>query len=234
MVSKFDKRVTITTGGVWRGFRDLFVVAAYSIPFGIAFGTAAAEGGLSAVETIAMSVLVFSGTAQFAALDAITGQAGLLSLGLVVFAVSARFVVMGAALAPHLNGLPPGRRLAITYFISDPNFAQAQAEVRSGRHDAGVLLGGGLALWVNWIAGTAIGALAGNVVGDVKALGFDVVMICFFVTVVVGEARLSLRLIPLAVAAGAAVFMLGWLPAGWNIIAAAFAGGLVSVICDDD
>ena len=234
MVSLGSSHTILTAGGTWRGFRELFALSLYSAPFGIAFGAAAVESGITATQTIAMSVLVFSGTAQFAALDASNAQVGWLSLALVVFAVSARLTVMGAALAPRLNGLPPYRRLAIAFFISDPNFAHSQSYFRSGGQDVGVLLGGGLALWLNWVIGTAIGAFAGNLVGNVKALGFDVVMVCFFATIVVGETRNSASIVPLILAATVAISTLGWLPMGWNIIAAAIVGATVSLVSDAD
>lgn len=234
MVSPGYHRTIITAGGTWRGFRELFALALYSVPFGIAFGAAAAESGMTAIQTIAMSALVFSGTAQFAALDASNAQVGWLSLALVVFAVSARLIVMGATLAPHLNSLSSSRRHVIAFFISDPNFAHSQAYFRKGGRDVGVLLGGGLALWINWVIGTAIGAFAGNLLGDVKAFGFDVVMVCFFATIVVAETRNSTTIAPIILAATVAIATLGWLPTGWNIIAAALVGAAVSLVSNAD
>ena len=87
--------------GIARGVRRIFPVAVFVVPFGIAFGAAAIEAGLTLVQAVAMSVLVFSGAAQFAALDFWPGPVAFGSLALVVLALNARHIVMGAALWTH-------------------------------------------------------------------------------------------------------------------------------------
>ncbi len=228
-----DDTIRLTAKGVWRGFRDMFAIALFSIPFGIAFGTAAADAGVPPLETILMSVLTFSGVAQFAALEFWREPVAWGMLIFVVTAGSARLIVMGAVLAPWLNRLTPGRRLLAMAWLSDPNFAKSQPAYRAGERDAGTLLGAGLALWSLWVVGTAIGALAGNVIGNVSDYGFDVVMICFFGAMVAGEAGGRTAFLPIAAAALVAVVTLPWLPGGWNVIAAALAGGIVTLLRDD-
>lgn len=220
----------LTFRGVLRGFGDLLPVALFSMPFGVAFGVAATEAGLSPAQTIFMSAVVFSGVAQFAALDILPGDIGWLSLALVVLAVSARHVIMGAALSGWLMGLPGASRLAVLAWLSDPNFARSHMLHREGEQDVGLLLGGGLALWANWVAGTVVGALAGEALGDVSRFGFDVVLLVYFASIVAGEGRRPTMFLPIAVAAAVAVLSHGVLPTGWNVILAALAGGSVSLL----
>jgi predicted branched-subunit amino acid permease len=229
MVIKVDP-VVLTPAGTWRGFRDLLPIAMFSLPFGIGFGAAAINTGLAPFDAIVMSALVFSGAAQFAMLDFVGTDITLASLALVVLAVSARLTVMGAALAPWLNTLPAPRRFAVLAWLSDPNFAKSQPALHGGERDAGYLLGGGLALWTNWVAGTAIGALAGDIIGDVAGFGFDIIVVAFFVTVVVGELRKPPMILPVAVAAVAAISTAGILPDGWNVIAAALSGAVTTLL----
>jgi predicted branched-subunit amino acid permease len=234
-----DDRIRLTLNGVWRGGRDMFAVALFSIPFGIAFGTAAIEAGVPPLEAILMSVLTFSGVAQFAALEFWETPVAWGMLAFVVLAASARMLVMGAVLAPWMNALPAGRRFLALAWMSDPNFAKSQPDWRAGERDAGTLLGAGLTLWSLWVVGTVIGVLGGNVIGDVSDYGFDVVMACFFTALVVGEAgRLAKNagykaFVPIAVAALVAVVTLPLLPDGWNIIAAALAGGIATMVRRD-
>jgi len=232
-MAEHDDTIRLTAKGVWRGFREMFAIALFSIPFGIAFGTAAADAGVPPLETILMSVFTFSGVAQFAALEFWREPVAWGMLIFVVTAGSARLIVMGAVLAPWLNRLTPGRRFLALAWLSDPNFAKSQPAYRAGERDAGTLLGAGLALWSLWVIGTVIGALAGNVIGDVSVYGFDVVMVCFFSAMVAGEAGRRTAFLPIAAAALVAVVTLPWLPGGWNVIAAALAGGAVTVLRDD-
>ena len=204
-------------------------ISAFVIPFGIAFGIAAVEAGLGPVEAILTSALVFTATAQFAALDFFGEPVAFVSLALVTLALSSRHIIMSAALSPWINRLPMSKRLMVLAVLSDANFAGSLPEFQSGKQDAGQLFGGGLILWVTWVASTAVGALGGDMLANTEAYGFGVVMICFFAATVTGQvsSRTSL-FVPAIVAVGLSVAILPVLPTGWNIILAAIAGGAVS------
>jgi 4-azaleucine resistance transporter AzlC len=227
--------VQLTAAGVWQGMRRLFPVAVFVIPFGIGFGVAAVDAGMPLLQVIVMSMLVFSGIAQFAVLDFWPRPAALGSIALVALAVNARHVVMGAALAPWLSRLPPGRRVLTLALMTDTNFADTFARVRAGSRDAGPFLGGGLVLWLNWVAGTAIGAVGGAFVGEPAVFGFDVVMIAFLSAMVAGQLRGIGRgaVAPALAAAGVAVATTGLVPTGWNVILGAMAGGVAAMVFHD-
>ncbi len=227
-----NDRVTLSWWGIWRGICRLAPISIFVIPFGVGFGIAAIEQGMSVVQAIVMSAMVFSGAAQFASLDFWPEPTELVSLALVMFAVNARHIMTGAALSPWLNQLPLKTRWAALALLSDPNFTDSQPAFKSGETDAGILLGGGLVLWVNWVCGTALGALAGAKIGNLQAYGFDVVMVCFFAAAITGRLKNRSSIVPAVLASGVAVLTLDWLPAGWNIIAAALAGGIWGVFAD--
>ena len=220
----------LTAAGVRRGARRLAPVAVLVLPFGLAFGAAAVERGLAPLQALVMSATVFAGASQFAALDLWRAPMAWASLALLVLAVNARHVVLGAALAGWLNPLPPARRLLALAFLSDANFADARAARAAGARDAGLLLGGGLAMWGSWVAGTAAGAWGGASLGELDRLGVDAVMPAFFAAAVVGGLRSRGDLLPVAVAGAVAAATLDLLPAGWNVIAAALCGGAVGAL----
>ena len=222
----------LSLAGTLGGARRLLPVALFTVPFGIAFGVAASEQGLSPAQSIAMSALVFSGAAQFASLDFWREPVAYLSLGLLMLALNGRHVIMGAALFPWLRHLPLPRRLFVLGFLSDANFADSQPCFRNGGRDAGLLLGGGMAMWTAWVTGTAIGALGGHALTDLDALGLDVVMVCFFAAITAPQLFVRSSVVPVLVAAAAAVLTLSVLPAGWNILFGALAGGVTALATD--
>lgn len=205
---------------------QLAPVALFFIPFGLAFGVAASTKGMPALQSIVLSLLVFSGSVQFSALDLWHATIAYGSLALVVLAVNARHVVMGAALSPWVNDLPLAQRLPTLVLLNDANFAACQSAFQDGERDMGLLLGSGLILWSGWVLGAAGGALAGTSVGNPVALGFDVVMLCFLAAMVSGQVNRPLRLVPVLVGAAVAVLTLPCLPQGWNVIAGALLGGV--------
>jgi predicted branched-subunit amino acid permease len=218
-----------TARGVWRGVVDIAPLAAFVVPFGIAFGVAASARGMPAETSVFMSAALFAGMAQFAALDLWHAPLPLAMLALTVLAVNGRLVMLGAALAPWLLKVPAGRRLAALLLLNDSNFAYAMTARARGELDAGILFGSGVIMWVMWAASTAAGALAGSWAGDMSRFGFDAVMVAYFAAVVVGQWRGRGDIAPFAAAAAVAVGGAYILPAGWHIIAGALAGGLVGV-----
>lgn len=211
--------------------RRLTLVSLFVIPYGVAFGVAATEAGLSAAQAVVMSALVFTALAQFATLEFMQEPVALGSMALVVLVLSARHIVIGAALSPWINQLPPAQRAAVLATLSDANFADASPSLQKGDGDLGPMLGGGLMLWSVWVGGTGLGAYGGDLLGDTDALGFGVVMVCFFAATVTGQVRASPPLIaPVLAAICVAVAAESALPQGWNIILAAIIGGGVSLV----
>jgi len=146
-----------------------------------------------------------------------------------VLAVNARHILLGASLAPWLLQIPIVRRLAALLLLSDANFAHTMAARDRGETDAGVLFGSGLTMWIIWIVSTAVGALAGSLLGDLSRFGFDAVMVAYFTAVIVGWWKGRSDLFPFVTAAAVAIAGTHILPPGWHIIAGALAGGLVGV-----
>jgi 4-azaleucine resistance transporter AzlC len=218
-----------TVRGVWRGVVDIAPLAAFVVPFGIAFGVAASARGMPPETSVFMSAAIFAGASQFAALDLWHAPLPLATLALTVLAVNGRLIILGAALAPWLLKVPAGRRFAALLLLNDSNFAYAMAARTRGELDAGILFGSGAVMWVMWAASTAAGAVAGSRVGDMSRFGFDAVMVAYFAAVVAGQWRGRGDLAPFAAAAVVAIAGAAVLPAGWHIVAGALAGGLVGV-----
>jgi predicted branched-subunit amino acid permease len=176
-----------------------------------------------------MSLAIFAGASQFAVIDLWHAPLPLATLALTVLAVNGRLIMLGAALAPWLLKIPAGRRLAALLMLNDSNFAYAMATRDRAEMDAGILFGSGVIMWILWAVSTAVGALAGAVVGDLSRFGLDAIMVAYFSAVVVGQWKGRADLFPYLTAAAVAVAGAYVLPPGWHIIAGAMAGGLVGV-----
>jgi hypothetical protein len=89
------------------------------IPFGVAFGATAMGNGLSALEALAMSVFVFAGAAQLAAIPLLSAGASVVIVVLTVLIVNLRLTLYSASLAPHFRRLPAGWKGLVSYFLTD-------------------------------------------------------------------------------------------------------------------
>ena len=226
-------RTCISWSGTLTGARQMASIAIFAVPFGLAFGAAALEAGIGRDAATAMSALVFAGAAQFAALEFWVRPLDLAALLLVVFAVNARHILMGASLYPWMRHLPWGRRHLAACMISDANWAYAMEAYRRGERDLGLLVGSGLLMWLCWTLGTAAGAALGEAIAEPKRFGLDAVMVTFFACLLAGMSRRDVVLWPWVSAAAAALAATWFLPAGWHVLTGGLVGGLVGALGRD-
>lgn len=216
--------------GILSGLKRMAPLSLFVIAFGLAFGVAALQRGLSGLETLLMSGLVFAGAAQFAALELWGPQIPLIALIATTFAINARHLLMGAALYPWLRHLPPGQRYAGLVVLSDSNWAMAAADYQRGETNVGMLVGGGIALWLAWMLGTLMGVVFGSGISEPERFGLDVIMGCFLLAMLVDGKRDLSILLPWGVAALSALAALRWLPDNSHVIVGALAGGVAGLL----
>jgi 4-azaleucine resistance transporter AzlC len=197
------------------------------IPFAFAglllsasFGVVARQSGLPDVAAIAMSLVVFAGSAQFAAV-AIIGAGGSLVAALVAAALmNSRFLAMGIALAPSLPG-GPLRRAAQGQAVVDASWAMALRP--DGSFDRHYLFGATAPQYLAWALGTVIGVLGGGAIGDPNRFGLDAVFPAFFLALLMAEMRTP-RSRGVAVAGAAiSLALTPFTPAGVPILVASAA-----------
>lgn len=207
-----------------------------SLPFGIGFGVAAAQKGLSPLETTLMSLTVMAGTAQMVALDLWAQPLPFVALAITVFVANLRYFVMGAALQPYMPRLP-WYLLPVAWFVTvDQNWAVNIAEYQRGKGDLGKFLGGGLCMALIWTGSTALGALAATgPLSDpaaVKRLGLDFTGVAVFVVVAAMLFRGKRDVSPWIVAALAALAAKWLLGGNWYIVVGGMAGGLFGALME--
>jgi len=209
--------VTLLSPGTRAGARDAIPFALAGLITAISFGISARAAGVPAAATIAMSVLVYAGAAQFAAV-AILGQGGSVAAAvLAAVLMNARYIAMGIAIGPSLKG-GRIRRAFEGQAVVDASWALANRG--DGRFDRHTLFGSSAAQYLTWQTGTVIGAFAGGVLPDPEALGIDVVFPAFFLALLVGELR-DAEAGAVAVGGAVVAVVLGLLaPAGIGILAA--------------
>src|SRR5712671_3386578 len=93
------------------------------VPWGIVAGVAMVSAGLTKAQAVAMSVLVFAGTAQLAVLPLLVAKAPLWVMCATALVVNLRYVIYSAVLAPHFEHLPRLWRVLLSYITVDGVFA---------------------------------------------------------------------------------------------------------------
>lgn len=201
------------TEGRVAGLRASAVIAVPTAGIGVSFGVLAEPmiGGLAAV---LMSMLVWSGAAQFAALTALSGGPVIASTtGLLA---NARYLAMGFAIAPSLNGAA-WKRAGTGALLADASFVVAH---RSGADfDLTALRWAWPVQYASWVGGTALGVLGAAVI-DPEALGLDVLFGMFYLSMLLPEVRSRLAIVASIVAAATALMLTPVLPEGVPVLVA--------------
>lgn len=194
---------------------------------GVAFGIAARSGGLTALEASAMSVLIFAGAAQFAAVELVAGGAAPLLVVGSVLLINLRHLLMGASLRPYLGERPLGVRLLAAYLLTDESFALGITRYRHGGRGIAYYFTFATGLWVCWNAGTLLGATVISGAVDPQRLGLDFTITATFVTIV----ALGIRdRADIAVAVVAALAAGAFRLAGASTFAVVAAGALAPLV----
>lgn len=107
----------------WKGFRDGTPFIFVAIPFGTLFGVFATEAGLDIVQTMAFSITVFAGAAQFTALQLLQENAPTFIILASALAVNLRVAMYSASLTPYLGAAPLWQRACAAYLIVDQSYA---------------------------------------------------------------------------------------------------------------
>jgi 4-azaleucine resistance transporter AzlC len=187
--------------------------------YGVSFGVLAVAAGLSPLTALAMSVLVYSGGAQFAAVGVIAAGGAPLAAIASGLMLNSRYVAFGLAVASRLRGRLPKRLLAAHLVIDESSaLALAESDPRAARRAFWLT---GFSVFVFWNAGTLFGALAGSLLGDPAALGLDAAFPAGFLALL--APLLDSRAARASAVAGAlvAVALLPLAPPGVPILAAA-------------
>jgi predicted branched-subunit amino acid permease len=107
-------------------------------------------------------------------------------------------------------------------------------EQAEGRRDGAFILGSGLALYVNWVAATALGHEMGGHVTDIRAWGIDFVVPAFCASLLAGAVRQRRDLTPCLVGGVVAALMALFVPGHWHVLVGGIAGSLAGLAQRDD
>jgi predicted branched-subunit amino acid permease len=222
--------------GLAEGVRVTLPLVPGTCVFAAAFGTIAAQKGLSLAETMLMSGAVYAGASQLVALEAWPDRmtlAAAATIVLVTVTVNLRCVLMSAALRPWLGTLPSWQVYPALFFTTDSQWLIGMRYRAQGGADASVFVGSGLIMWALWIASTVIGYWLGALATDPKRFGLDLILPIFFAAMLVPLWRGKRRAASWAIA-GAVALLTAWLtPGWWFIVVGALAGSVAAGFIDE-
>ncbi|MFN0071527.1 MAG: AzlC family ABC transporter permease [Chloroflexota bacterium] len=209
------------------GARDMVLVAVGVSVYGMVFGRLSEQAGLTLVQSMGMSLITYSGAAQFVALPLLQSGASLATITLAVLVMSLRHVVMGLSLAPALREQPLFRRLLLAYAINDETYAVVSARAAREGFQPAYMAGAGLVTALAWVAGTWLGFALGQFLPSPESLGLDFAFTALFIALVVPQIKGAGGLIAMLVAGGVSIALTPFLGLGLAIAVSGVLGALL-------
>jgi len=192
--------------------------------YGVSFGALATTSGLSVLQACALSFLAFTGASQFAFLGVVAAGGAPLTGALTAVLLGVRNTFYGITLAPILRvkGL---KRLGTAHVVIDESTAMSvvRADPRQAR------LGfywTGLSIFAVWNLMTLVGAVAGERIGDPRAIGLDAAVAAAFLGLLWPRLDSTAARLLALLAAAVALGLVPFTPPGAPII----IGGVVAVL----
>ena len=182
-------------------FRQTLPIILGYVPVGFAYGVLAQKSGLSGINTILMSVLVFAGSAQLIAVGLFAAGAAPLAIVATTFVVNLRHLLMSAALAPYLRAWSKTRLALFAYQMTDETFALHANRFARDETGAGETFGINVIAQSAWVGGTVLGLAASTLITDIRPIGLDYALPAMFIALLLGQLK-SRQHLAVAVIAG--------------------------------
>ncbi len=200
------------------------------LPIGFAYGVLADKAGLSMVNALLMSIIVFAGSAQLIAVGLFASGAAPMSIIATTFVVNLRHLLMSASLAPFMRRWRK-RELALFGFeLTDETFAVHSKRFSEGASRKGVTLLINLLAQAGWVAGSLLGIVASELISDVRPVGLDYALPAMFIALLVLQCTRP-GLVRVGIFSGIASVALQQLGATeWNVILATLMGATFGVM----
>lgn len=214
------------------GMRDVSPQSPGIAAWGLMTGVAMVKSGMSVFEAVAMTLTVFAGSSQLAAIPLIVAGAPAWVILATGFCVNLRFVVFSLHLRPFLMHLPLWQRLVHGYMTADISYVLFTRKYHQPGHtpaekleQEAYLAGNDFLNWLSWMGASLIGIALANMIPTAWGLGFAGILCLLGVQCSLASSRM--RILSAAVA-GAAAVMAYALPLKLNIV---FAIAVAVILC---
>ncbi|WP_207260336.1 AzlC family ABC transporter permease [Desulfovibrio sp. Huiquan2017] len=194
------------------------------LPVGAAYGVLAQQAGLSLLNTVLMSVLVYAGSAQLIAVGMFAAGLNPVSIIVTTFVVNLRHLLMSASLAPSLKSWNKWELALFAYEITDESFAVHSMRFARGDLNKATCFGINALAQISWVLASFAGYFAGASIPSVEPLGIDYALPAMFIALLVMQMKNGLHVLVAGFSGLLAVILNKAGAAQWSVILATVVG----------
>jgi predicted branched-subunit amino acid permease len=210
-----------------KGFIDTIPLGISVSIYGLVYGVLGGKAGLSLIEVAAMSLIVFAGASQIAAVQMIALGSNAVSVIITVFIINLRHYLMAASISPYLSEVSTKARMLSSYFMTDESYAVTYSHYQENKPTFGYFLGSGLNIYLFWGAAGVLGYLFGNALPVQFNYIFDFAFVAAFTGMLVPMIK-DFPVVATVIASGV-ISILGvkFIPGKWYILIAGVGASFV-------
>ncbi|WP_255360577.1 AzlC family ABC transporter permease [Methanobrevibacter gottschalkii] len=201
------------------------------VPMGIGYAAIAIKAGMTPLQTISMSVLVYAGAGQFIAASMILSSASVLAIVLTNFVVNLRYFVMSTCVLNQIEDSNLPLNVLAAHTTVDESFA-----VFSLSEDSSiwVYLGIAVTAWLSWILGAAIGVVVLDLLPVIVTNSFNISLYALFVAILTPAIKENKQIAILVAITAVLNIILSQFLGNWSLIVSTLVGAAIGMYIVDD
>jgi len=212
--TKGTKNLTIKDG-----IKDGIPIFLGYFPIAMAFGILSRGTGLTLIETLSFSFILFAGAAQFIAVGMIASGVGVVEMIIAIFFLNFRHFLMSASLSAKTHFRHPILKPFVSFFVTDESFSVAS--FADGNLSECYLIPMQLLGYFGWGIGTGVGFIIGAILPPLLQKAMGIGLYVMFIALLIPEIKKTNKAIILSLLAGVMNTILRLIlhmPQGWSIV----------------
>ena len=198
-------------------------------PIGFAVGALSRGAGMSPLNTLLMSLLVYAGSSQLIATQLLVLEASPVSVIATTFVVNLRHLLMASALAPHLGRFRKSQLALFSFQLTDEAFAMHSTQFAEGEPSRTETFTINMALHAAWLLGAGAAAVWGTSAEGLARCGLDYAPAAMFIALLALLIKDALQLAVALVGGLLAVVLARAGGGAWSVLVATLVGATLGL-----
>lgn len=201
------------------------------VPMGIGYAAIAIKAGMTPLQTVSMSVLVYAGAGQIIAASMLLSGATAMAIILTNFVVNLRYFVMSTCVLNQVEESNTPLNILAAHVTVDESFAMFSLSEDS---NIWIYLGIAIIAWLSWILGAGIGVVVLDLLPVIVTNSFNISLYALFVAILIPAIKESKQIALLVLITAVLNVVLGQFLGNWSLIVSTLVGAAIGMYIVDD
>ena len=198
---------------------------------GIGYAAIAIKAGMTPLETISMSFLVYAGAGQIIAASMVLSGATAMAIILTNFVVNLRYFVMSTCVLNQIEDSNVGLNILAAHVTVDESFAMFSLSEDSS---IWTYLEIAITAWLSWCFGAGIGVVLLDLLPVIVTNSFNISLYALFVAILTPAVKENKQIALLVLITAVLNVVLGQFLGNWSLIVATLIGAAAGMYIVDD